>query len=578
MEDEQVAEETNIDLTPQLSRGMKPLTIVGSLLSVLALLTVVLIFVDPLNLDLLARLRGDHDPTIRVMPMDTIVYVQLNVLEANVTELKQLGESFSSALPDDMEEEESLDFTEQELGGMEITPADFLSWMGVHAGVGVLDVTVEDGITTDTSWLAALEVRDERDARAFMDKLASEWERTREVAPTTETIQDMSVMVLTEDGADNALYIALYDGLMLMSGNTKGLEMALETANGRSLAENTDYIDTISQLSTEPFLTTYVAYDSFSDLAMQAIPEGSFDQVETPIDIESFSTALKGFVARFSIIDDGIAIEYGVSYDATQLTEEQKKQFESVVEDLDGAVSQMPNDTIAYMVLPNLSALWENGKIGLLETMEEEELEETLDLVAEQLGIRLDTDLLQLLDQETSLVVRAKTMENVPTFTVTAVLGTSQADILTQNMDTFRTALTNPETGMGTATEETFGDATVYELETFLSPGASLAYSVYQDSLLFTDDAEGVTEFAWDGTNAITANPSYQQASNQLGTTPIFFLDLALINETFTQDDEQMEEFSDFFGIFSHVSSGILETEGDAVMAKIVIGFNHNSE
>ena len=200
-------------------------------------IAIALIFIDPFNWHIRDRFGGDYDAALTAIPANSLAYVGVNILQHDADAWDKMGGDGGTGMMDSIDE---AIFAETGFHLVE----EAKEWMGQYAGVAILSLETNDaGELIGAEWLLVAEVRDEKAATAFLQKLDANWEHE------------------------------ITKNLLLIAPTTEALARGMAALDGNALADESAYAEAIAALPAERLLTGYVAAASLPTIAA-LLPDG----------------------------------------------------------------------------------------------------------------------------------------------------------------------------------------------------------------------------------------------------------------------------------------------------------------
>lgn len=229
----------------------------------------------------------------------------------------------------------AIDETMAEESGFTLTD-DLLPWVGRSISIAGTVPEVGDpyGYDIDFSFVISADVRDEAAAAAFVakviDKVGEE-----DIQVTAAEIAGQPGYLFVEPEEEPAIALVL-TGESLLVGIEGDVAAAIEAKNaGLSMADDGEFVETMSRLPEERMVAFYVApsaFDSLLDLGAMGVPGGSIESTQS---LEGTSAA-----TAISLVDEGLLVSYvvagGEDYAAALLPDQ-------------SVVNSLPDNTLGYV-------------------------------------------------------------------------------------------------------------------------------------------------------------------------------------------------------------------------------------
>jgi hypothetical protein len=504
--------------------------VVGGILIIAAVLTA-LVFLDPFNLNLLGRLRGGYDPVAAAVPADTDMYISIDMLKLLSEDTRGIIDAFakSSGSPEVTNREDSIkqmdDFMMENLG---VTFSDDIQpWIGQYLGFSLFDVSMDEyDAPVVVHWIFAVETRDQKASDAFITKLtAFIADDTGETFVEREYKKAIFQELSTENEADRVV-IGRNKKIVLISNSMESIQRTVDVQSTGSLAKNADYKAVIDKLPATRLMSVYVR-SSIMDQLSTSMYQPTWTSLGSSANVQDMAFSL-------AAVAEGIRLDFASSYDMQNLTQEQIDLLS-----MPGASGKMaeslPQNTFLYITGKNLNGVWEIIKqsIRSVEDISEAEFDESMQMLAGEIGINPDKNLFPLLDQEWGLALLNQESAvfadlGIP-LGILGVFETSSPDQLNQNIQDMAANLS--DYGLVMVDEKTSENTTYYELNTGYMGGADigplLAFGVRDSQLILTTNSEHLQ-------TQLTSSQSLAQAGVYQSVwkpfpsdmSPIFFLDM----------------------------------------------------
>lgn len=454
----------------------------------------------------LPRLLGADEAAIaQVMPEETAVFLELNLLNLQNEAARQLAdrleETYSAAdIPlstnDPSTLFNALDGLLREATGLTVSE-DVRPWVGPNIGLALLPDETGVVQTDHPAWVVAATIRDDDKADAFLSELTA---------------------VLQANQGEYSGFLAGYepqvvrqDNLLLFASDPQTLAAVIENPDGLSLADSKRFQETMGQMPADRGATVYVAGEVVDSLLDTAVPAIGVAQgilpTYTAVGMAAFAT------------EAGIQIEMVGPHEPLNETQEAYRAAQTGDHQTAAA---LPEETAVFLTGQRLDLLWQLAK-GSLDSLgyAEADVDEAMQLFAGLFGFNPDTELLASLEGAYSLALLLPDAEAPG---VVLLAAHEAPGTLNDQAESFAAGLAP----VGLAAENANGIYTVTDEE-----GRPLAaYAVHDGYLVVGNEAGGVTAVT-QSTNSLADNPAFQTAWAALpdGTVPVLFMNLAQIPE-----------------------------------------------
>jgi hypothetical protein len=229
----------------------------------------------------------------------------------------------------------AIDETMAEESGFTLTD-DLLPWVGRSISIAGTVPEMDDpyGYDIDLSFVISADVRDEAAAEAFVAKVIGKVGEEN-VQVTAAEIGGQAGYLFVESAEAPAIALVLTDDSLLV-GMEGDVAAAIEAKSaGLSMADDGEFVDTMSQLPEERMVAFYVApsaFDSLLDLGAMGVPGGSIEPTQS---LEGTAAA-----TAISLVDEGLLVSYvvagGEDYAAALLPDQ-------------SVVNSLPDDTLGFV-------------------------------------------------------------------------------------------------------------------------------------------------------------------------------------------------------------------------------------
>ncbi|RMG96236.1 MAG: DUF3352 domain-containing protein [Chloroflexi bacterium] len=467
-----------------------------------------MLWLDPWGWRLLDRLNGRFDATLSIAPPDAFFYAGIDLLQADRDRLTDLWDTFSQAA---VAEDGVNQLTEMDISLDE----DVLPWVGQYVGLVGLETT-----PTHIQWVLAVEVRDRQAADAFAQKLKDRLASVTGETAVSNTVAGHSMWRLS----DGRLF-GRADNLFFFASDETALQTALETREGESLAQNPDYIATISQLPPDRSATIFFSGEQISTTLAELIAPF------VPARPENLPTqAIRGTAVALIPTEFGIRLTGVTLFDSSQMAPWQQEAI-SLQADGTKLVNWFPADAVAFAGGQGVHFLWQAYRDTLIAEIGEADFSASMDAFARQYSLNPDTELFPYLTGAAGAVLLPSVSGAFwggvnGGLDVLALVETADADTLAANLAQLSANIGDPITGLGTLTETAVSDGTRYTFTTILLPDWRIGYGTENGRFLLAINAEALDKLPETQTQSLAANRGLQGAWGQLSPeiTPGFYV------------------------------------------------------
>jgi hypothetical protein len=467
---------------------------------ILVILLLLLILAIAAGAWLLPRLLGaDEEAIANVMPEETAVFAEINLLNLQNAASRQVAAAFAGVITaadvpfnsnDPTTAFNIFDPALQQLIGLTVSE-DVRPWVGMNVGLGLLPPG-EDG---QARWLLAATVREGSNAEEFISQV----EMTAVNGATAVQVGD----------------------LVLIASDPATLAAATAAQEGLSLADSKRFQEALAQLPEERAATIYLNGADLNAFLATAVPESSAGVVEAIRGVLPTYTAvgMAAYVTEQGIQVDMVGLHAELSEVHQALLAAQTANPERLRADTPTA-ALLPEGTAVYLTGQRADLLWQLLK-GSLDGLgySEADVDEAMELFAGLFGFNPETELLATLDGDYAVALLPAAEGTIgPGLSVVALVEHSDPTTLAQQAESFTAGLEL----LGVTAVNT---NSVHQLS---DPDGQpiAAYAIPDGYLLVGTDVAGVTAVT-QATSHLNEKPSYQDAWASLpdGTIPVLFVD-----------------------------------------------------
>ncbi len=469
---------------------------------------------------------GDRMASAEAMPTDTQLYVDIDF--GSLDDLDRLLMAFDAAFAEAAMEpglDGIVDLLDDELRAQfGIGVDDVTPWVGRDLGIGVAGLHLPPSGLPDASVVAAVSVRDDAGADAFVDRMVGIL-ADRDMMTFAESFYGDVRILASELEFDGQQFAAARSGeLLLLANSEAAIRRAIDAQGGTSLADDAAMQDLLDELPRSRALTVYVSESLFAGLAddLAGLELGAI----APVPLDDFeATAVSA-----ALTDDGIQLDVVQRRDPTAqgLTDVAAGPGSTALPGM------LPEGTFAYFGVAGdaplfgddmtLEALLADAGLG------EAELAEVRAALAELeafLGFDIDEGLLRHLggDLGFALFPSAQALFGdpfAPQVGFMGLVGVMDPDRVAETAADFRSFLA--EQGVPVA-ERRAADATLYAIGD--GENDMVMFGVAGDYLVVASDPDDVAGL-FDNGAKLADDELYQQARDALPQRgdPVLFVDL----------------------------------------------------
>ncbi len=372
--------------------------------------------------DQLLALFGETEArqAAEILPEGTEVILSLDLAIRDLEGFRALRDIYLDN-PDVRSALDDLDRILQEGADISIEE-DIQPWLGsqvILAVPSLRDVIRATFVPPDLVVAAA--TRDQEASDRFIAKLLAAEERDGR-SYDEETYQ--GVVLHVHEDAGQEIVLSTFSDWVVGSNDVRlvkeMVDLAVDTRDRLSLADNPAYDRILSLLPSGPRLTLYLAPSDIIETLSRMSP------VDFPEEQTQGLGALEAAAMAGTFHEDGIRIEAFATYDVEQMTDQVRSAFQQPASP--GAVLQdIPADALLFLSGQNLSAAWSQVSQGLEGTPD---FEETLADLEAELGFNIEQDIFSWMTGEWAFVlVDAPSPDpTVPAVGAYALIGTDDVE------------------------------------------------------------------------------------------------------------------------------------------------------
>ncbi|UCG26281.1 MAG: DUF3352 domain-containing protein [Chloroflexota bacterium] len=367
----------------------------------LVLLVGGLIVIDPLGWNLLDQLFGGADDAAAAMPPDTSLFVGLDLLELTPEKIGRIVDPFLAAaeepdVPDFDAGLDSLDIEMLEEYGFTISD-DILPWLGRYGGFGVTDLEMDEfGSLEGLKWSLVIATRNEKAADAFSVKLRDAIEEETGYDFDTTAYNDVTVYELDVPENTDGIAMARHDELVVFGANTDTIKASIAAKEGDSLADGEDYKVLADQLPDDRAITVFAAKSLY-----ETLQEGYILGL-SPSEFAGLGTGSAASSLR--ITKDGLQFDTANIVERPDIEVEGQSMLDAVA--VETVTDEMfPDSTVVYLAGQRPDLQWLTIRNAISDSLGQGDLDESMEMFADEFGINPDTHLFPLLDGEWAIGV-----------------------------------------------------------------------------------------------------------------------------------------------------------------------------
>jgi hypothetical protein len=380
-------------------KGNRTAWVVIAVIGAFLVLCFVAIVILVLTLDpwgIVSRLRGGYDPIAQAAPPETEIFMNVDLLKLQSQDFLGLVNTFIEAAGDETFEDfqdlvAKLDETAEE--GTDMTfSEDVQPWIGQFVGLGFMDLADTDFLSNDINLYLIVEVRDKKKADDFLDKAMDKYREENDQGFIEEEYEGTTIYEVDTQYDDERLAFGRSGDLLILSTKVDTVKAVIDAKKGDSLADSDDYKAVSAALSKDRILTFYMSVSFLKDIQGDiGLPTG----IESSPELDM----LNGLGMSISVVDVGLQVDYIISYNPDEMSDEQIDSMQIEPGELMTA-TLFPQETYLYVASMNLDTGLESLQNGLTGIVEQEDIDEAMEIFEEQYGINPQTDLFPYLDGE----------------------------------------------------------------------------------------------------------------------------------------------------------------------------------
>ena len=483
-----------------------------------------IVWQDPFDWNLLARLQGNYDAAAEALPEDTLIYVGMDLLQLRTQEIQQVIKAIADSDPnvefstpdealgdldDQMSEELAFNFTE-----------DILPWVGQYAGFGVMDLQLDEFGNIETADIVfAASVRDRAAAEAFTVKFRQQLETDYGSPMTVSEHEGASVYEI--EGADGIAF-ALYKSLFLVGNSSASIRESIDAKNSVSFMDAQFFKELSDQLPAGRILTGFFTRDLLDEFI------GELQDVSAGLPGLGNFDYYQGVAFSLSFTGQGVQFDFATRLDPETLPVFQKELGEAYAVDfrLD---ERMPAETLVYLAGARPDLSWQLFLEQAENLNTRQDVTEAMAAFNEEFGFNPETDLFPNLDGEYLIAIVQSNeglmaSEGIP-LGLSLVFETSNPAGLVPVVAGLDKLIAG-EFGVVPAPVDVGGHSLQQVSAPFIGDIATYGLT---DDLLLLASSTGLAGEIVGGESALTANPDYQAVWTAFpeGTRPVLYANVS---------------------------------------------------
>jgi hypothetical protein len=523
------SDETYTEPAEHGTRGRTPLIATCAVLIVLSCCCLLgaglVIYLDPLDWNLIARLTGRYDAAAEAVPADAMLYVGLDLLQLQSPEAERIFKAFADAVPEgefggsedvfnDLDEEMEQEF------GFTFT-GDIQPWVGRHAGIGITDLQISpSGEFESIDFIFAAAIRDRAAAEAFSAVLQDRIEAESGGTIQSSEYEGTTIYALPGDPGEGIAF-AIHRGTFLFSTGAAAIRESIDAKSGDSFMDTEIFRNLAGQLPGDGLLHVFA-----TPTLMEGVAE-SFSPGLVSTSAFGGQIPFLGSAFSFAFVPAGIRIDTATMYDPEAVPEFLQQVNDLRLQELtiDGRI---PGNTLIFAGGRGLAFTIELIRERMAADGSDASVDESMAAFESEFGFSLENDLLANLDGEYALVVLPSRdgmlAAREVSLGVVLLFETSNPDglapVLAALEEILARELVAPE-------QLEVNGAVVYQVgDPFL--GEMFSYGVVENRFLVATSASLIRDLQADGPS-LRVSETYQAVWGDFpnGTTPSFYFDVA---------------------------------------------------
>ncbi|MFN2188200.1 MAG: DUF3352 domain-containing protein, partial [Candidatus Promineifilaceae bacterium] len=377
----------------QSSRSPFGVLVAFLILLFICFIAAIVVLADPFDWDLLDSFKGTDNAALDSMPVDTGLYVELDMDRFTTTELARNIDPFL-VLDIGLDYREFAEIMMELNNQMETSfgfnlTEDILPWIGPNVAVGLVDYEYDQYGSLDTAQaLVVAEVKDDQAADSFVEKFVAGVSDESGNSFSEETYKGVTISELQAESENDRISIARADGIVYFGSSAEVVKRGIDASSGESLAEDEGYKTLEAHMYPERAVTANFSHDFIQDST------GGFGS-DFPIDLQDIPyIGSGGGAVTLSFTDQGLRFDGLSAVDKEELTEVESLALQGSEAE---TAERFPSNTILYFTGLSISQFWElllDASPDYAEAMAE---------LQDQIGFDIVNELFVYLDGETGV-------------------------------------------------------------------------------------------------------------------------------------------------------------------------------
>jgi hypothetical protein len=350
-------------------------------------------------IDLPGRLAGGVEKSAEAIPADAVVYMGINLLQANPENLDRILKPILSKVETSEYSDAAgmLAQLDQDLQGeLGITFIDDIQpWLGQYASLGIsnLQLDMYGGLSEVPNLVVAIETRNTGAADDFLEKLAGSAAEDNGEPLNEQEYQGVTIYTTPGD----ELAFARSGRLVLFAPSVEDIQSGIDAQAGESMADNDQLKSLEQKLAKDRLLTIFVDGAVYDDLLQNMASTGMLGSLAVT------QSPFEALAMSLGIVDEGLRMDFVYAMNPELAAEGQSA---ALIGRLDtGQLAEVvPGDTMLLFASQELGKAFSNAQAGFPEDTRAD-FEESIQMLNQELGIDLQQDLLAYLDEEWGIAV-----------------------------------------------------------------------------------------------------------------------------------------------------------------------------
>lgn len=362
-----------------------------------------------------------------IAPADTAIYMALNLDLTQAADAKRILDIYQKVAP---VQSNQTDYKKQfaDSTGLDFDQ-DVASWAGPEVGLIFTDIRglAPDAFSTGSAlpkFAVTIGTRDRNKSDAALKKLYEKL-KSKDTSLSQDTYKGTALTVLQQPESSNPAYVATVRNFVVLASSLDSMHAVVDAnaaGGARVLANNPKFKDVLAKLPSSRFGTLYLPYDVVRQI--QSLSPGVTAQTLGGIEAADTLAASLGFT------NDGVRVDYALTYDQTKLTDTYKKVL-SRAPNANRGLKAVGAGTLMYASGADLKGTWEATLDGM-DPATKAQAQKSIVAFEEQIGFNVNDDLLSWLTGEYAIaVVPAKPVaESAPGIGVLALVEVADKNLV----------------------------------------------------------------------------------------------------------------------------------------------------